>query len=194
CNRPSPLPVGPVRRNKSSDDDVAGVSHQLRYFAHPSNIFDPVSRREPKIGVQTVPDVVAIQNVGMHCSDKKFALERLRDGGFSRAGKAGQPDDNAPMSMLSGARLRVDLPFAPENVFALDRGAIGVNAAVNGSAGADHAIVDQNKTAQWWNAIMVIQNDWGARLNGQPADLVARQLLGLGRASLEGGRIHHLIE
>ena len=64
CNRASPLPVGPVRRNKSSDDDVAGVSHQLRYFAHTSNIFDPVIRREPKIGVQTVPDVVAFHRLG----------------------------------------------------------------------------------------------------------------------------------
>ena len=41
---------------------------------------------------------------------------------------------------------------------------------------------------------MVIQNDWRARLNGQAADLVARQPLGLGHASLEGRRIHHLIE
>src|SRR5437763_958308 len=181
-NRASPLPIGPVRRNEGSDDDVAGVSHQLRYFAHPPNIFDAVIRREPEIGIQTMSDVVAIQNVGMHCSNEKFALERLRDGGFSRSGKASQPDDSATMSVLGGARLRVDFPFAPENVLALHRSAIGVNAAVNNSAAANHAIIDQNKTAQWRNATMVIQNDWRARLNGQAADLVARPLLDLGRA------------
>ena len=42
CNRASPLPIGPVWRNKGSDHDVAGVRHQFRYFAHPPNIFDPV--------------------------------------------------------------------------------------------------------------------------------------------------------
>ena len=130
----------------------------------------------------------------MHCSNKKLALQRLRDGGFSRSGKAGQPDDSATMSVLGGARLCVDLPFAPENVLALHRSAIGVNAAVNNSAAANHAIINQNKTTQWRNAIVVIQNDWRARLNGHAPDLVSLQLLRLGRAPLERGRIHHLIE
>ena len=141
-----------------------------------------------------MPDVVAIQDVRMHCSNKKFALERLCDGGFSRSGKPGQPDDSATMSVLGGARLGVNLPFAPENVFALHCSAIGINAAMNNSAAANHAIVDQDKTAQWRNAIVVIQNDWRARLKGHAANLVSLQLLGLGRAALERRRIHHFIE
>src|SRR4030095_5074203 len=101
-------------------------------------------------------DVIAIQDVRMHCSNKKFALERLRDGGFSRSGKPGQPDDSATMSVLGGARLCVDLPFAPENILALHRSAIGVNAAMNNSAAANRSIIDQDKTAQWRHAIGAI--------------------------------------
>src|SRR6478672_8051850 len=130
----------------------------------------------------------------MHCSNKKFALERLRDGGFSRSGKSGQPNDSATMSMLGGARLCVDLPFAPENIFALDRSAIGVDAAVNDSATADHPVIDEHKTTKLWNAIVIIQHDRRTRLNGQAADFVAPKLIGLCRAPFERRRIHHFIE
>src|SRR4029077_11573629 len=118
------------------------------------------------IGIQTMPDVVTVEDIGMHCPDEKFSLKRLRDGGFARAGKPGEPDDRSAMSMLPSARLRGDFSFTPENVLALDRAAIGVDAPVNDPAAANHPVVHQNKATEWWKAIVVIQHDRRTRLNG----------------------------
>ena len=78
------------------------------------------------------------------------------------------------MSVLSRARLGSNFPFAPENIFALDGGAIGVNAAVHDSSAADSSIVNQNKTSKWWNAIVIIQDNRCAGLNRETSDIIAR--------------------
>src|SRR5207249_5666891 len=61
------------------------------------------------------------------------------------------------MSMLCSARLRGDFSFAPEDILAFDRAAIGVNAAVNNPAAADHPVIHQNKATKWWKPIVVIE-------------------------------------
>src|SRR2546423_11743568 len=98
------------------------------------------------------------------------------------------------MPMLRRARLRIDFSFAPENVLALDRGAIGVDAAVNDSAAAYHSVINQNETPQLRNAIMVIQDNRRPCLNGEAPDLVPSQLIGFGRASFQRRRIHHFLD
>ena len=160
---------------------VAGISHQLRDFADPPNIFDAVIRREPEIGIQAMADVVAIENVGVH--------SRTKSSRSSACAMVDFPEPERPVSQTTAPRCpfwaaRVCAVISPslQKMFLLfNRSAIGVNAAENNSAAADHAIIDDNKTAQRRNAIMVIQDEWRARLNGQAADLVARDCVGLGR-------------
>src|SRR5205814_10575755 len=98
------------------------------------------------------------------------------------------------MSMLCGTRLRGDFSFAPENILALDRAAIGVNSPMNNPAAADRSVIDQDKATERWNAIVIIQHNRGARLNRQAADFVTRELIGLCRAPFESRGIHELIE
>src|SRR5438477_3290225 len=165
-NRAGPLSIRPIRGDEGGDDDVAGVRHQLCDFAHAPNVFNAVFWRKSQVGIQAMPDVVTVEHVGMHCPDEKFSLKRLRDGGFARAGKPGEPDDYSAMSMLCSTRLRGDFSFAPENILALDRAAIGVNAAVTDPAAANHPVIDQNKATEWWKTIVVIQHNRRTRLNG----------------------------
>ena len=88
-------------------DDRASVGHQFRDFAHATDVLHPVVRREPEIRVQSVPNVVAVEHVGVHATMEQLALKRLRDGRFPGAGKAGQPNDRSPMA---GCALRVREP------------------------------------------------------------------------------------
>src|SRR4030095_3925433 len=98
------------------------------------------------------------------------------------------------MSMLGGTRLRVDFSFAPENILALDRAAIGINTAVNNPAAANYSVIHQNKATEWWQAVVFIQHNRSTCLNRKAANLIARELIGLGRVPFEGRGIHHLIK
>ena len=111
----------------------------------------------------------------MHAAFEKFAFERLRDRRFSRAGQARQPNDRAAMSVVAArAACAVIFPSRPENVFALDRGAIGVSAAENDSAAADSSVIDDNEAPEIGDAIVIIQHERRARLNRDAADFIAR--------------------
>ena len=76
---------------------------------------------------------------------KSSRFEPVRDGGFARAGKPGQPDDGVRDGRLCRTRLRGDFSFAPENILTLDRAAIGVSAAKNDSAAANPPVIHQHK-------------------------------------------------
>ena len=82
-----------------------------------ANVFHAIFRRKAQVGIQAVPDVVAIEHIGVHAAAEEFGFEPARDGRFARAGKTRQPDDGAAVAVLGRARLRGDRAFAPEDVF-----------------------------------------------------------------------------
>ena len=138
-------------------------------------------------------DVVAIENVRVHGPLKQFPFERLRDRRFPRARKPGQPNYRPAMPMLGRTRSRCNFPFAPEDVLTLDRGAIGVDTAVNDSAGYDDPIIDQYETAEIWDAIMIVQHHRRPRVDNHPTDFVSCQLLCTIARPLKRGGIHHFL-
>ena len=67
-------------------DDQAGVGHELGDFRDAADVFHAILGREAEVGVQPVPDVVAVEDVDVHGEVEELALERVGDRGFARAG------------------------------------------------------------------------------------------------------------
>ena len=98
------------------------------------------------------------------------------------------------MSGSSGASLCRDLSFNPENIFALRDRAIGVHAAENCAAAANLSVIDDDKTPKRRNPVVIVDHQGRARLNCQPSDFVALELLTLLLRRFKRRRIHHLID
>jgi hypothetical protein len=66
--------------------------------------------------------------------------------------------------------------LCPEDILALCDGSICVNAAENRAAAADFSIINDHKSAKIWDAIVIIDDERPARLNGKSANLISLQL------------------
>src|ERR1700741_2079745 len=89
---------------------------------------------------------------------------------------------------------RRNFPLGPKDVFAFCDGSICVNAAKNRAAAADFTVIYDNKAAQIRNAVVIVDDEWCARLDGKSANLVSLQLFALVAAYLQRGRIHYLLD
>ena len=78
--------------------------------------------------------IIPVEHIGVHRTPEKLLLERARDGRLAGAGKSREPDDRATVLVASGAPLRCDLAFAPENILALDLLPARINRAGNDPA------------------------------------------------------------
>src|SRR5437016_8488095 len=92
------------------------------------------------------------------------------------------------------SRLRRDFSFNPENIFALGDGAIRVNPAEDCPAAANLSVVNYHKSSKRWDPIVIVDHQRTARLNREPADFVALELLAFLLRRFERGRIHYLID
>src|SRR5437667_9441368 len=118
---------------------------------------------------------------------EQIAFERLRNRRFPGAGKSGQPDDCSPMAGSQRPFLGCNLFLGPENIFALCDGSVRIHAAENRAATADFSIINDHKSAKTWNAIVIIDDEWPARLNCKSANLVSLQLFALVALCLKRG-------
>src|SRR4029453_7856106 len=103
-----------------------------------------------------MPDVVTVQHVCVHGTMEQLALERLSNGRFSSSGKAGQPNNRTAMAAAHRTLARSNLSLGPKDILALRSFSVGINAAENRAATADPPVVHDNKSAQIWDAIMII--------------------------------------
>src|SRR5438309_9622286 len=108
--------------------------------------------------------IIAVEYIGVHRTPKKLLLERARDGRLAGAGKSREPDDRATVLVARGAPLCCDLAFAPENILALDLLAAHINRAGNNAATYQVPFSCQDKPAQDWNALVVIEDKRRSRL------------------------------
>src|SRR5947208_15586190 len=87
-----------------------------------------------------------------------------------------------------------NLFLGPENIFALCEGSICVNAAEKRAAAADFSIINDHKSAKIWHAIVIIDDEWAARLNCKSAKLVSLVLFVLVARCLNRGTIDHVLD
>src|SRR5438105_1055173 len=86
-----------------------------------------------------------------------------------------------PSSAISRARRRSarggDGAFGPENVLRFDFRAVGVNAAENDAAARDLALIDDDEAAHDRVAVVVVENERTAGLDGDLGDVVFRDVI-----------------
>ena len=58
------LALSTERADEGGHHDQAGIHHQFGHFGHPANVFYAVSVRKTQVLVQSLTDVVAIEDVG----------------------------------------------------------------------------------------------------------------------------------
>ena len=68
--------LGAERRDEGGQHDEAGVGHQPRDFADPADILDPVGLGEAEIAVETVADIVAIEQEGVPTDARPASFQR----------------------------------------------------------------------------------------------------------------------
>src|SRR5918996_2723495 len=120
-----------------------------------------------------MPDVVTIQDIGMHGALEQLSLECLGNGRFSSTGEPGQPKDRSAMTASQCALAGGNFSLGPKNILALGSFPVGINTAENRAATADPSVVHDNKSAEIRDAIMIVDNEWAPGLNCQSANLVS---------------------
>ena len=78
-------PLGPERRNERAQHDEPGVGHQPRHLADAADVLDPVGCGEAQVLVETVADIVAVEERSMDAARMKPGLNQIGDRRFSRA-------------------------------------------------------------------------------------------------------------
>lgn len=116
--------VSAIGADKSGQRDQAGVAKQFRDTANPTNVFLPVLRskgqtesagkaltifsRQPiGTGIQTVADVVSIEQVAGNSALGEQGINRIGDRALAAATESGKPDN--------AAALPLDGVFVPTN-------------------------------------------------------------------------------
>jgi hypothetical protein len=63
------------------------------------DVFFPVFRAQPQVIVQTTADIVAVHEITADTHIEQAFFEGMGQGGFSAAGKAGEPDQGASVAV-----------------------------------------------------------------------------------------------
>lgn len=103
----------------------------MPYLSNPSNILFTIFGREAEIFVQSKPNVVTIQSIGLQAQFQQMLLKGCCDCGFARRREAGEPDCAA--SLLS----KLAALFAREACVPCDVAGIAINESSTKSAGFD---------------------------------------------------------
>jgi hypothetical protein len=83
--------------DKGVDTDDSGIEKKPGYFGNPANVFHALGFREPQVVVDPGADIVSVEHFGEEPRFEKFSFELDRQGAFSGARKAGQPEDFAAL-------------------------------------------------------------------------------------------------
>ena len=109
-------PLGPEGGDEGNEHDQTRVDHQLRDLGHAADVLHAVGVGEPEVGVQTVPDVVAIEQVGVVTAAMKLALDQVGDRRLAGAGQTGEPQRGGLLLQRPGALELVDRDGLPADV------------------------------------------------------------------------------
>ena len=136
-------PLGAERRDEGDDHDKSRIGHQPCHLGHPADVLDAVGVREPEVAVQPVPDIVAVEDVGVAALRVQLLLEEVRDRRLARARQAGEPEHCRALVLDERALQLVDVQRLPMNV-------VGPPKHVPDHAGTSRSVaepVDQDECA-----------------------------------------------
>ena len=79
------------RADRRHQHGQARVGHQGCHMRQPTQVLGAVPHRETKIGVETVPQVVTVENIGRATSFEELLLDQHRNRRLPRTRQAGEP-------------------------------------------------------------------------------------------------------
>ena len=71
-------------RDASHKSNQSGIDHQACDFGHPADVFDAVGIGETEILVQSEPDVVAVEQIGVFAECVQPGVDDVGDGRLTR--------------------------------------------------------------------------------------------------------------
>ena len=96
-----------IGRNQTYKNDQTRVEHELCDMRGPSDIFDAIRDREPKILIKSVPQIVAIKDEGVFTGCVQQDIDMVGDRSLSRTGQSGKPQDPRSLRLLDRARFSI---------------------------------------------------------------------------------------
>ena len=67
------------------EHDQSGVGHERGDLGDPADVLDPIGFGEAEVAVEPVPDVVAVEEVGVAAEGVEPLLDQVGDRGLARA-------------------------------------------------------------------------------------------------------------
>src|SRR5580704_5165156 len=90
---PYPVAFGSVGRDERAQNYEAALSHQLCNFADPPDVLHPIGLGKAQITIESVANVVAVQQHCVMTGGVQTLLHNIGDGRFARARQPREPDD-----------------------------------------------------------------------------------------------------
>ena len=97
--------LGAEGRDEGDQRDEACIGHEFRHLRDAPDIFDAVSIGEPKIAVEAVAYIVAVEQIGVATKRGELLFENVGDGGFARSRQSCEPEHCGLLPLGCGARL-----------------------------------------------------------------------------------------
>jgi hypothetical protein len=79
-------------RDEGHQHDEAGVGHQPGHLGDATDVLDPVGLGESQIAIEPLPDVVAVEQIGVATGFVQPPVKQVGESGFSGTRQAGKPD------------------------------------------------------------------------------------------------------
>ena len=74
-------------RDERDEDDEPGIGHQPRHFGDAADVLDALGLGEAEVLVEAVPDIVAVEDVGVPAFGGEPLLDEVGDGRLARAAR-----------------------------------------------------------------------------------------------------------
>ncbi len=81
---PRQLPLGPEGRDEGREHDQAGIDEQFGDFRHAPDVFDAIGCREAEIPVDAMPQIVAVEQVGVTAEREQSLFDHVSDRRLAR--------------------------------------------------------------------------------------------------------------
>ncbi len=99
----------------------AALQEQFGEFTDTADVLFAIVIGKAEVGAEPVAHVIAIQHEGAGAEVIESILQGVGQGGFARAGEAGEPDHGALVPVLLLAQVTGDGGLVPNNVAAFGR-------------------------------------------------------------------------
>ena len=160
------LAVCTIRGDERDHSDHSGVGKQSGHLSHSTHVLGPIGRLEAQIGIQAVPEVVAVEQIGRSASFYESTLYLYCNRGLPRSGQTGQPHrraQDAPLASIHRRGVPRDVPGQRRLLPADDHA---------GRHGALCDRVDQDETTGPAIAPVGIEHEWLLSSQPHPTDFI----------------------